>query len=55
MKVFKAIFYAILLLVWVVATIFFIVTVFPIVLIAISGLEEWFEFANTIFYELKSL
>lgn len=55
MKIFKAIIYSILLLIWVVFTILFVVTIIPIVTIAVCGMDEWFEYQDNILYEFKKL
>lgn len=55
MKTFKAIIYAILLFVWLVMTIVFVITIVPIILICISGLDEWFDFKDNILDEFKKL
>ena len=55
MKTFKAIIYAILLMIWLLFTIVFVVTIFPIAIICISGIDEWFDFKDNILDEFKKL
>lgn len=55
MKIFKAIIYAILLLVWATFTIAATVTFAPMVIICGFFPDEWFGFGEKLFEELKNI
>lgn len=55
MKTFKAIIYALLLIIWLLFTIIFVITLVPIVFIYLMELNEWFTYSNMIFDAFKKL
>ena len=55
MKIFKAIIYAILLIIWLLFTIVFVATIIPIAIIAAGDLNEWFNYSDNILNKFKNL